>query len=584
MSYLLNDPADFREEMIRGFVAANSEFVRPVDGGVVRAHGTPSGEVAVVIGGGSGHYPAFAGLVGQGLAHGAAMGDVFASPSAHQVYSVAKAAATDAGVLLTYGNYAGDCLNFDQAQARLVAEGIPCRTIVVTDDIASASEDEAHKRRGVAGDLVVFRAAGWAAAKGRSLDDVWELAAHANNRTRTLGVAFSGCTLPGAGHPLFTVPSGTMSVGMGIHGEPGIAADQPLRTAAELAAVLVEALLASRPGDLADDESRVAVVLNGLGSVKYEELFLTYGFVAQRLADAGLVIVAPEVGEMVTSFEMAGVSLTLGWLDDDLEQAWLSPAATPAFRRGVVDAATPDRYTAPLAESETASLKPASLKPASAESQAAAEDVVAALRAVRDVLDEKVDELGRIDAIAGDGDHGIGMQRGSVAGFEAAAKAAKAGAGASSTLQAAADAWADRAGGSSGALWGIALRAVAASLGDDAAPDGKAVASGVRGALDAITTTGKAQLGDKTMVDALIPFALQLWDGVDAGASLPDAWRVAAEAATTAAEATAQLQPRVGRARSHPGRSIGTPDPGAVSLALVVSAVATTLAATEGRS
>jgi dihydroxyacetone kinase len=579
MSYLLNDPADFREEMIRGFVAANSEFVRPVDGGVVRAHGTPSGEVAVVIGGGSGHYPAFAGLVGQGLAHGAAMGDVFASPSARQVYSVAKAAATDAGVLLTYGNYAGDCLNFDQAEARLVAEGIPCRTIVVTDDIASASEDEAHKRRGVAGDLVVFRAAGWAAAEGRSLDDVWELAAHANNRTRTLGVAFSGCTLPGASHPLFTVPSGTMSVGMGIHGEPGIAADQPLLTAAELAGILVERLLDSRPADLTDDGSRVAVILNGLGSVKYEELFLTYGFVAERLADAGLVIVAPEVGEMVTSFEMAGVSLTLGWLDDDLEQAWLSPAATPAFRRGVVDAVTPERRIAPLAESETVSLKPAS-----AESQAAAEDVVAALCAIRDVIDEQVDELGRIDAIAGDGDHGIGMQRGSVAGFEAAEQAAKAGAGAGSTLKAAADAWADRAGGSSGALWGIALRAVAVSLGDDVAPDGKAVASGVRDASDAIMTTGKAQVGDKTMVDALIPFAHQLWDGVDAGASLAEAWRMAAEAATTAAEATAQLQPRIGRARSHPGRSIGTPDPGAVSLALAVSAVATTLAAIEGRS
>jgi dihydroxyacetone kinase len=579
MSYLLNDPADFREEMIRGFVAANSEFVRPVDGGVVRAHGTPPGEVAVVIGGGSGHYPAFAGLVGQGLAHGAAMGDVFASPSAHQVYSVARSAATDAGVLLTYGNYAGDCLNFDQAEARLVAEGIPCRTIVVTDDIASASEDEAHKRRGVAGDLVVFRAAGWAAAKGRSLDDVWELAGRANDRTRTLGVAFSGCTLPGAEHPLFTVPSGTMSVGMGIHGEPGIAADQPMLTAAELASILVERLLASRPADLADDESRVAVILNGLGSVKYEELFLTYGFVADRLADAGLVIVAPEVGEMVTSFEMAGVSLTLGWLDDDLEQAWLSPAATPAFRRGVVEAATPDRYIAPLAESEAVSLKAAS-----AESQAAAEDVVAALRAIRDVIDEQVDELGRIDAIAGDGDHGIGMQRGSAAGFEAAERAAKAAAGAGSTLQAAADAWADRAGGSSGALWGIALRAVAASLGDDAAPDGKAVASGVRDASDAITTIGKAQLGDKTMVDALIPFAHELWDRVDAGASLADAWRMAAEVAATAAEATAQLQPHIGRARSHPGRSLGTPDPGAVSLALAVGAVATTLTATEGRS
>jgi dihydroxyacetone kinase len=133
-------------------------------------------------------------------------------------------------------------------------------------------------------------------------------------------------------------------------------------------------------------------------------------------------------------------------------------------------------------------------------------------------------------------------------------------------------------------LWGIGLRALAASLGDDAAPDGRAVASGVRGALDAITTTGKAQLGDKTMVDALIPFAEQLRDTLDAGASLADAWRMAAEAATTAAEDTAQLQPRIGRARSHPGRSLGTPDPGAVSLALAVSAVATTLTTTEGRS
>jgi dihydroxyacetone kinase len=579
MSYLLNDPADFREEMIKGFVAANPEFVRRVDGGVVRAAHTPPGEVAVVIGGGSGHYPAFAGLVGEGLAHGAAMGDVFASPSAHQVYSVAKAAASDAGVLLTYGNYAGDVLNFDQAQARLLAEGIPCRTVVVTDDIESASEDEADKRRGVAGDLVVFRAAAWAASTGRSLDEVWELATRANMRTRTLGVAFSGCTLPGADHPLFTVPPGMMSVGMGVHGEPGIAVDQPLPTAAELARILVDRLLDSRPAHLADDDTRVAVILNGLGSVKYEELFLTFGFVAERLTDAGLVIVAPEVGELVTSFEMAGVSLTIAWLDEELERAWLSPAATPAFRRGVVKVPTPDAYVASSAQAETVSVGAAS-----PDSQAAAEKVVAALRAIRDVIEERADELGRIDAVAGDGDHGIGMQRGSGAGFEAAEQAAAVGAGAGGTLLAAADAWADRAGGSSGALWGIALRAVAASLGDETRPDGNSVASGVRDASVAIATAGKAQLGDKTMLDALIPFSQHLSGRIDAGASMVDAWRTAAEVATTAAHATAELEPRIGRARSHPRRSIGTPDPGAVSLALAVTAVANTLTATEGRS
>lgn len=578
MSYLLNDPAHFREEMIRGFVAAHPDVVRPVDGGVVRSSDTPAGQVALVIGGGSGHYPAFAGLVGPGLAHGAAMGDVFASPSAHQVYSVARAAAAGGGVVLSYGNYTGDCLNFDQAEARLVAEGIPCRTVVVTDDIASAAEPEAHRRRGIAGDLVVFRAAGWAASQGRSLDEVWELGIRANRRTRTLGVAFSGCTLPGADHPLFTVPAGMMSVGLGVHGEPGLSADVPLPSAADLAHTLVEEVLRSRPADLAPGETRVAVILNGLGSVKSEELFLTYGFVADDLAKAGLSIVAPEVGEMVTSFEMAGVSLTVAWLDDELETAWLSPAATAAFRRGVVEAG-PARAPAqfPIAE------RAGSWAAATPESRSAAVEVVSAMLAIRDVIDQNVDELGRIDAVAGDGDHGIGLQRGATAGHAAAVEAAGAGAGARSTLTAAADAWADRAGGSSGALWGLALRAVSGLFTDDAAPDRQAVASGVRAARDAIAAAGKAQLGDKTMLDALIPFAEDLQQRVDSGESLADAWRSAARTATSAAAATADLRPRIGRARSHPERSIGVPDPGAVSLALAVTAVGDSLTGTGGR-
>jgi dihydroxyacetone kinase len=209
--------------------------------------------------------------------------------------------------------------------------------------------------------------------------------------------------------------------------------------------------------------------------------------------------------------------------------------------------------------------------------------MVAALRAIRDVLDARASELGALDAIAGDGDHGIGMQRGSAAAAEAAEIAEKAGAGAGSTLAAAADAWADRAGGSSGALWGLALRAVSAAIGDEAAPDGASVASGVRAAAEAIASAGRAQLGDKTMLDAFIPFAGRLSQRVSAGVPLTEAWRTAAEAATTAAESTAQLLPRIGRARPHAERSLGTPDPGAVSFALAVSAVAPTLAMTEGQ-
>src|SRR5690625_4667341 len=196
MAFSFNDPADFADELTAGFSRAYSNWVTPVSGGVVRATTVPKGQVVIITGGGSGHYPAFAGLVGPGLAHGAAMGNIFASPSAQQVYNVAKAAHTGGGVLLTYGNYAGDVLNFTQAQERLNAEGIECRTVIVTDDIASAPASESEKRRGIAGDLFVFKCAAAAAEAGKSLDEVVEVATLANEMTRTLGVAFSGCTLP----------------------------------------------------------------------------------------------------------------------------------------------------------------------------------------------------------------------------------------------------------------------------------------------------------------------------------------------------------------------------------------------------
>jgi len=568
MSHVLNDAADFADEAADGFVAAHPGLVRRVRGGVARASATPDGQVAVVIGGGSGHYPAFAGLVGPGIAHAAAMGNVFASPSAQQVHAVAKAVATDAGVLLTYGNYAGDALNFDQAQEQLRAEGIACETVRVTDDIYSAGPDEREKRRGIAGDLTVFRVAGWAAEQGRDLDAVTALASRANERTRSIGVAFSGCTLPGADEPLFTVPAGHMAVGMGIHGEPGIET-LPLPSAAELATMLVERLLGERPDHAGD---RVAVILNGLGSVKSEELFVLYGGIAAALTAVGLHIVDPEVGEFATSFEMAGVSLTMMWLDDELERAWQAPAYTPAYRKGVVvlDTARTTADADALDDEET-------IAEAGPEAAAAGRAAASALSAVRAVIDREADELGRLDAIAGDGDHGIGMQRGARAADAAAGEAAGAGAGIGTVLTRAGDAWADKAGGTSGALWGMGLRAIGERLGDAAAPDPRAVVAAVAAARDAVQGFGKAQVGDKTLVDALVPFAATLAEKVDAGAGLADAWRDAAAAATAAAQATADLLPRMGRARPHTEKSLGTPDPGAVSLALAATAVAAAL-------
>ncbi|MDT0169294.1 dihydroxyacetone kinase family protein [Pseudarthrobacter sp. BRE9] len=570
MTRLFNEPAAFADEMIEGFAASHGRWVKRVSGGVVRSTRSTPDTVALVIGGGSGHYPAFAGLVGQGLAHGAAMGNLFASPSAQQVYNVAKAAHNGAGVLLGYGNYAGDVLHFTQAQEKLRREGIDCRSIAVTDDVSSAPVEEHTKRRGIAGDLTVFKVAAAAAEAGYGMHQVVEIAERANHRTRSFSVAFTGCTLPGADQPLFSVPEGRMAVGMGIHGEPGIG-ETDIPTADGLAELLVAKLLTEVPEGLEARGARVVPILNGLGSVKYEELFVVYRRVAQLLAEAGLQAVDPQVGELVTSFDMAGTSLTLFWLDDELETLWNAPADAPAFRRGAVSAQALEETAGEPAAVEL------SIPDATAESRAGAVRVLAALGAAKDVVDANAAELGRIDAIAGDGDHGIGMERGVRAAVEAAADAVARGAGAATTLYFAADAWADKAGGTSGALWGMALRAVGDAVGDSTAPDAGAVATGVAGAAAAIMEFGKAKVGDKTLVDVLVPFRDALRAGVDGGKSLAAAWDAAATAAQQAAEDTANLLPLMGRARPHAEKSLGTPDAGAVSMALIVRAIHNTL-------
>jgi dihydroxyacetone kinase len=575
---LYNDPDRFVEEMTEGFAMAHPDRVRIVPGGVVRATPSGPGRPVVVVGGGSGHYPAFAGLVGPGVADGAAMGNLFASPSRRQVHAVAVAAHAGAGILLTYGNYSGDVLNFTAAQDQLRSEGFDCRTVLVTDDVASAPADSVTFRRGIAGDLVVFKAAGAAAAAGYGLDDLARVAAKANDHTRSFGVAFAGCTLPGAPAPLFTVPPGQMDIGLGIHGEPGLA-----RTALPAADGLADLLLDRLMTEARPDCGRVAVVLNGLGSVKYEELFVLYRAVARRLDAEGLTVVEPEVGEFCTSFDMAGVSLTLHWLDAELEQLWRAPADTPAFRKGQSDRSlngfaqagppaediTPRPGTGPAQPVDESA---DAVAPASQESLRAAAAVVRGLQAACATVAENAEELGRLDAVAGDGDHGVGMVRGLQAAVTAAERACALGSGAGTTLQRAGGAWADRAGGTSGALWGVLLGASGLAIGDQEPIDTAAASVAVGRAVEALQQVGGASAGDKTMLDAALPFRDALIAAI--GRPLAIAWPEAAQATRIAAAGTAQLTARMGRARIHGARSIGTPDPGALSFALVVQAVA----------
>ena len=331
MTKLYNDPVNFKEELIEGFVAAYGRYVKRVpDASGVMAHNTPQDDkVSLLIGGGSGHYPAFCGYVGPGLADAAAMGDVFASPSGEQIYRVTKAVASKAGVLYSYGNYQGDVLNFDMAAMRCQMEGIEVRTVLVTDDIASSPTGQEEERRGVAGDFFVFKIAGACAARGDSLDDVEAITRRANAMTRSFGVAFGGCTLPGQDAPLFTVDEGRMELGLGVHGEPGISSSA-MRSASEVAKLLVDTVLADTPDGAG---SRAAVLLNGLGGTKYEEMFVLYKDVHQLLGAAGIDVYQPIVNEMVSSLDMAGCSLSLLWLDDELQTLLDAPCASAAYVR-----------------------------------------------------------------------------------------------------------------------------------------------------------------------------------------------------------------------------------------------------------
>jgi dihydroxyacetone kinase len=572
MTRLVNDPSDFAGEALAGFARSNPGHVLPLAGGVVRSTSSPDGQVAVVVGGGSGHFPAFAGWVGPGLAHAAVCGEVFASPPASHVYSVARAADNGGGVLLGFGNYAGDVLNFGQAADQLRAEGVDVRILAVSDDIASNTVERAGDRRGIAGDLLVFKVAGAAAEAGLSLDEVERVADRANRRTRSLGIAFSGCTLPGAAAPLFTVPEGRMAVGLGIHGEPGIS-ESALGSAQDVADLLVEGVLAEEPHAGEDGyERRVAVLLNGLGAVTSEELFLVYARVADRLGEAGLQTVHPEVGHQVSSLDMMGVSLTVMYLDTELERLWSAPADTPCFHR--------EGPTSPSRRQDVghAAPEPTVAEPTvevgAAPSRETAGTIARLLDAMAVSATEHEQAWGDLDAVAGDGDHGRGMLRGATAAVRKAREVVAAGAGARTTLSCAGAAWSEAAGGTSGALWGAGLSAAGAHLSDDHAATAEDVVAAVRQGVEAVVRIGGAKVGDKTMVDAMVPFAETLTAARAEGAGLWQSWSRAAAQATEAARLTADFVAGKGRARTHADRSLGHADPGATSFAALMTALA----------
>ncbi len=300
--------------MFEGFISANDHIIKPVGKrSIARLESPIAGKVGIVVGGGSGHLPAFAGYVGKGMADGAAFGNIFASPPSKPVVEATVAVNGGAGVMYTYGNYQGDCINFDKAQDQCRQMGIPIQSVVLNDDVLSAPKDQASKRRGIGGLFLVWHVAGAKAEQMASLDEVVAATQKANNNTRTVGVGLSSCIVPANGQPTFSLADDEMEIGLGIHGEPGVK-----RVKARGIDSVIDEIMESILADLDYKGSDVALLVNGLGGSPAEELYVVYRRVKQICDAHKINIRFKHVGEQVTALEMAGVSVSLMRLDTEL--------------------------------------------------------------------------------------------------------------------------------------------------------------------------------------------------------------------------------------------------------------------------
>ncbi len=575
---LINDPDALIDELIGGMVSAhpNQLTVMGETGrAVVARHGPRDGKVGIVIGGGSGHEPAFACYVGQGLADAAAVGNIFASPSPAHIVDAARAVDRGAGVLFLYGNYAGDVMNFDMATDQLATEGIVAPSFLVTDDIASAPPERAGERRGIAGDFFVFKVAGAAADLALPLEEVQAAAARANANTRTMGVALAPCSLPQTGKANFDIPAGQMEIGMGIHGEPGVE-----RTKVGSADDVSDKLLAPIIEELElKSADRVAVLVNGLGSTTLLEQYLVHRRVAEVLAERGIDIHHSWVGEYCTSLEMAGVSVTLMKLDDDLA-VWLDhPCDTPALQVGTPRNATPQqqvssptRRAAPKSQDtrlDTSKLnRDGDVTPA---------DMRRALIAVAAEMSAQRDHLSCLDGAIGDGDHGVTMDIGWRAVADRLTAAAPEDQTISEMCNASASAFLDAVGASAGPLYASAFQAAARAVEDRFNLDTEATSRWIEALASGIAQRGKASPGEKTMVDAWVPAAQAATAAAPAARTSRAVLEAAAAAAHAGAQATANMISAKGRSKALGERARGHLDPGAVSSAMILSVLASEL-------
>ncbi|MBV9759726.1 MAG: dihydroxyacetone kinase subunit DhaK [Acidobacteriaceae bacterium] len=570
MKKLINDPGEVVPEMLEGLLGiypgaallADHQVLLRRDAGEARER-----QVGIVSGGGSGHEPAHAGYVGAGMLSAAVAGEVFTSPNPAAVLAAIRAVAGAPGLLLIVKNYTGDRLNFGLAAEMARAEGFAVETVVVADDVALAGTEQYAGARGIAGTVLVHKVAGAAAAEGRGLGEVAAVARAASDAVATMGVSLSAGTAPAVGKPSYTLGEQEIELGLGIHGEPGIRR-ATLQSADEMADQLIEGILAARGWRGAGQ--RIALLVNNLGATTPMELAIVARRAWEQLAARGLVVERIYAGTFMTSLDAAGVSISILLVNDERLKLLDAPTSAPAWPRTVNERPAPLRSRILVCEP---------VEPVPSQDRPEAQTETRAQRAIEAACQALIDAEGRLtemDRLVGDGDLGANLSRAArsiqqiipmVAVGSAAELLRSVGIAAQSAM-----------GGSSGPLYGVFLFRAAKRLKDGNEDDARNWARAALEGCKGIGEIGGASTGDRTMLDALDPFARELAARLEEGRSLADAIEAAVRAAEAGAAATAGMVARRGRSSYLGHRAMGQPDPGAVAAAIWLRALVPVLA------
>lgn len=577
MKKIMNSAETLVREMCNGMVMAHPELEFLNKYKVVKKKNINEDKVTLISGGGSGHEPAHAGFIGKGMLDVAVCGDVFASPSQIQVYQAIKASKSNKGTLLIIKNYSGDMMNFKNAAHLATEDGIKVDYIKVDDDIAVEDSLYTVGRRGVAGTVLVHKIAGAASERGNSLEEVKRIAEKAASSVKSIGFAFTSCTVPAKGTPTFELGEDEMEYGVGIHGEPGIRREK-IATADELAGRMVNQLI----NELDYKDEEVVVLINGFGATPLQELYLLNNSVFRELHKREIKVCKNFVGNYMTSIDMAGASVSIMKLDDELKELMKDQCDTPAFK--VSNHMDVKEYEEVVIEEKEV---PVSYKVETCESfneikgkKISLNNMIYILDKMSEVIIDNEVPFCELDSHAGDGDFGMSVAK----GFRMLKKEWKdilniENLNISEFLNACSLVIMEHCGGASGPIWGSAFRAASKSVINKNELTVEDFAEMMQAAVLGIQKTGErsfgrgAVVGDKTLIDALVPCADSWTNNAKEGLKFKEAFKNGAEAAVLGAKKTEEIVARMGRAGTVGERSIGYPDAGAYGLGVIFTEI-----------